>query len=243
MKWGDRYGAEYVNRLYAMVRRNVTGEFRMVCMTDDARGVRGEVETWECPTVGLPAPHCNRGWRKVSLFAERLGDLEGQALYLDLDVVVTGELDPFFEHEPDEDFVIMRNPTQRGLGIGNTSVYRFRVGSHPEVLAGLEADGARLVAKHVNSQTYISRTLGERPAGAMAYWPDAWCVSFKVDCIPPLPARWWNEPALPEGARVVIFTGKPDPEDVVEGRWPAPFHKRWYKRFKAPGWVREHWRE
>ena len=43
MKWGTKYGPEYVNRLYAMVRRHLTGDFNMVCLTDDAKGIRSEV--------------------------------------------------------------------------------------------------------------------------------------------------------------------------------------------------------
>ncbi len=31
MKWGDKYGAEYVNKLYAMVKRNITIPFQFVC--------------------------------------------------------------------------------------------------------------------------------------------------------------------------------------------------------------------
>jgi len=43
MKWGTKYGPEYVNRHYAMVRRHLTGDFNFVCLTDDAQGVRAEV--------------------------------------------------------------------------------------------------------------------------------------------------------------------------------------------------------
>jgi len=42
MKWGTKYGPEYVNRLYAMVRRHLTGDFNMVCLTDDTKGIRSE---------------------------------------------------------------------------------------------------------------------------------------------------------------------------------------------------------
>src|SRR5256885_215110 len=44
MKWGKKYGPEYVNRLYAMVRRHLKGDFRLVCLTDDGVGIRDEVE-------------------------------------------------------------------------------------------------------------------------------------------------------------------------------------------------------
>ena len=34
MKWGNAYGADYVNRLYNMVKRNMTRPFRFICFTD-----------------------------------------------------------------------------------------------------------------------------------------------------------------------------------------------------------------
>ena len=49
MKWGTKYGPEYVDRLYAMVRRNLSGDFRFICLTDDSRGIRSEVECFPIP--------------------------------------------------------------------------------------------------------------------------------------------------------------------------------------------------
>lgn len=54
MKWGKKYGPEYVNRLYAMVRRHLSGDFRFVCLTDDASGIRSEVECKPIPPLDLP---------------------------------------------------------------------------------------------------------------------------------------------------------------------------------------------
>lgn len=236
MKWGDRYGAEYVNRLYGMVRRNITGDIRFICMTDDVSGIREEVETRDCPTIDIPAPHNNRGWRKVTLFNETLDDLQGDVLFLDLDLIITQSLDPLFELEGD--FLIMPNPTQPGSGIGNTSVYRFRVGQHPHVLRDLLDVPETHIRANINSQTYISRAL----KGRMTFLPPEWCVSFKKQCIPPWPARYWKTPTPPDGARVVIFTGKPDPDEAAEGRWPAPPHKKLYKAIRPCPWIAEHWR-
>ena len=36
MKWGAKYGPDYVNRLYGMVARHLRRPFRFVCLTDDA---------------------------------------------------------------------------------------------------------------------------------------------------------------------------------------------------------------
>ena len=61
MKWGTKYGPEYVNRLYAMVRRHLRGDFRFVCLTDDARGIRAEVQCLPIPPLELPAGIPERG--------------------------------------------------------------------------------------------------------------------------------------------------------------------------------------
>ena len=49
MKWGTKYGPEYVNRLYGMVRRHLKGDFRFVCLTDRSEGIRAEVQCLPIP--------------------------------------------------------------------------------------------------------------------------------------------------------------------------------------------------
>ncbi|MBX3443024.1 MAG: hypothetical protein KF774_11520 [Planctomyces sp.] len=238
MSWGPAYGAEYVNRLYSMVARNITPPFRFVCLTDRASGIRDEVDCYACPELPVPPPRCNRPWRKVTLWGEQLSGLErGNALFIDLDVVITGSIDPFFEYEPERSFVVIRNWTQPDKRIGNTSVYRFRVGSHPYLLSNLIANHPEVFAKFPNSQTYISESINE-----MTFWPDEWCRSFKVHCIPKGLKRYFVEPALPEGTRIVAFPGLPNPPDAAAGRWPAPWYKRLYKQVRPARWVSEHWR-
>ena len=58
MKWGDKYGPEYVNRLYAMVARHLRGPFRFVCLTDSGKGVRPEVELAKCVDCLLCWVYC-----------------------------------------------------------------------------------------------------------------------------------------------------------------------------------------
>ena len=61
MKWGTKYGPEYVNRLYAMVRRHLRGDFEFVCLTDNDEGVRSEVRCLPIPSLELPAGIPERG--------------------------------------------------------------------------------------------------------------------------------------------------------------------------------------
>lgn len=237
MKWGDLYGADYVNTLYAMVRRHTSGELRFVCLTDDADGVDPAIECHPCPSVDIPAPFNNLGWRKVSLFAAELFGLQGDWLYLDLDVVVTASLDGFFSWEPQRPFIVMQNWTQPGKGIGNTSVYRFRVGASTHLLTDLLADSEAILARYRNEQTYVSRNVGE-----LVFWPDAWCVLFKTHCVPAWPQRFWQAPVLPPDAHVVAFPGVPNPHQAVRGEWPCRGYKKLYKFIRPATWIADHWR-
>lgn len=58
MKWGTKYGADYVNRLYNMVKRHTTVDFKMVCLTDRTGGLTpkcnvSQFRHWRCLRVAL----------------------------------------------------------------------------------------------------------------------------------------------------------------------------------------------
>jgi hypothetical protein len=238
MKWGTLYDAGFVNKLYAMVKRNISDDFRFVCLTDDRSGVNPDIECRDCPTVKGPDHWRDTGWRKIALWADTLPGMQGDWLFLDLDVVITGSLDAFFDYLPEKSFIVMQNWTQPGQRIGNTSVYRFRVGSHPYLLDKLEKDFEPIMYHHRNEQTYVSREISE-----IAFWPDEWCLLFKVHCVPAMPIRWWKAPVLPSGARVVAFPGAPNPDDAAAGHWPAKSYKKIYKHIRPATWVSDFWRE
>ena len=237
MKWGSLYDSEYVNTLFAMVRRHTSGKIRFVCLTDDAKGIDAGVECLPCPTVSIPPPYNNKGWRKVSLFAKNVHGLTGDWLYLDLDVVVTGKLDVFFDNQKERPFVVMQNWTQPGKRIGNTSVYRFRIGQNNHLLDNLLNQSDSILKTYPNSQTYISRNVD-----GLAFWPDDWCVLFKTHCVPSWPTRFWREPTLPERARVVAFPGVPNPHQALRGEWPTLPYKKLYKSIRPATWISRHWR-
>lgn len=131
IKWGTRYGPEWVNRLYAMVRRNTSWQIRFVCFTDDTNDIRPEVECQPLPDVRLD-PALGKNWRKVGLMQSGLGGLTGMTLFLDLDLVIIGSLDPFFTH--DGRFCIIREWKDPELGYGNSSVMRYFIGMESAVL-------------------------------------------------------------------------------------------------------------
>ena len=51
ISWGTKYGAPYVNRLYAMVARNLTPPFSFTCFTDDAEGFHPGIRAEPLPPL------------------------------------------------------------------------------------------------------------------------------------------------------------------------------------------------
>ena len=127
--------------------------------------VRPEIEAKPLPPIDLPPSHQWKAWRKISLWQRELAGLSGDVLFIDLDVVVTGSIDAFFDFQPEETYCVIENWTQMGEGIGNTSVFRLRVGAHTEVFETLMADPAGTVGKFRNSQAIPSGRSCRRVTG------------------------------------------------------------------------------
>lgn len=49
IKYGTLYGPEYVNRLFAGLKRNSSSPVRMFCMTDDATGIDADITCLPLP--------------------------------------------------------------------------------------------------------------------------------------------------------------------------------------------------
>jgi hypothetical protein len=234
MKWGTKYGPEFVNRLYAMVRRHLHGDFRFVCLTDRSQGIRDEVQCHAIPPLDLPPGIPERGWTKLTTFAADLHGLQGTALFLDLDVVIVDDITPFFEL-PGE-FLIIHDWKRPWRVTGNSSVYRFRLGAHADLLAHFRAHVNEVRDQVRNEQAYLSEQLHQQ--GKLAYWPRDWCASWKYHCIPRFPSNYWREPFIPTGARILIFHGVMNPPDALAGR----SNGNWRFARAAP-WIAEHWVE
>lgn len=232
MKWGTKYGADYVNRLYGMVRRHLRGEFRFVCLTDISEGIRAEVQCLPIPDLALPEGIPERGWKKLTTFAADLHGLKGTALFLDLDVVIVDDITPFFELPGD--FRIIHDWKRPWRITGNSSVYRFELGSHPEVLERFRAEHADIRARLRNEQAWLSEVLHRQ--GKLDYWPPAWCASWKYHCVARFPLNFFRAPAVPRGARILVFHGVVNPPDAIAGRSMGN-----WRRTPAAPWLERYW--
>ncbi len=232
MKWGDKYPADYVDRLYAMVERNLTLPFTFHCFTENAEGINPKVNIQPLPSLGLSNDLPERGWLKLATFKNPLENITGTALFLDLDVVIVSNIDEFFEYQAE--FAVCFDEKKKAQRIGNTSVYRFKVGKHEDVLDYFLTNFDSLRTKHRNEQAYLSAKMNEK--NALTFWPKAWCPSFKYHCLPKFPRNFWQEPTLPEGAKIVLFHGKPEPYEAEKG-----ISGKWYRHFRPASWITKYW--
>jgi hypothetical protein len=187
------------------------------------------------PPIKLPAVGLGGSpWRKLALWSRDIG-VDGDILFLDLDVVVVGPLDEFFDFEPGKLAIIRDWGTK---DCGNSSVMRFPAGGAPHLVDRFEAAPLEKRRLYSNEQVYLSRESGL----PTVYWPPEWCPGFKATMVPHFPYNCWKSVEIPPGARVVVFTGHPQPHEAAEGKWPAPWYKKAYKSVRPVTWLSEHWR-
>lgn len=216
INWGSKYGPPYINRLYDMVRDNITPPFRFVCFTDNQNGLHPEVDCFDLPDMPGFMPKNTIGqWPKSRLWAPTLGDLEGPFLFIDLDVTITASLDPFFAFGHEDDVVLARNAAKPLHRLGQTSIYRMPVGALAP-LQKLFADNPQAVAdKYRFEQHFVT---AHAPNG-ITFWPRKWVAHFRIQCIPTFPFNFLFDPKPPKGTRVVIFAGALNPSDALKGQY------------------------
>jgi hypothetical protein len=254
MKWGELYGPEWVNKLYGMVSRNTSWNVRFVCLTDDAKGIRPEVECLSFPPLEIdPAvARKHRGnedpwWRKLCLYSEAIHDLEGLTLYLDLDVVIADNMDVFFEY-PGR-FCMMRvwRSERFDTPLGNSSVVRLVLGAESYIVERFRSQPHAYWDEvyHGHDQAFVSATAKE-----ITFFPEDWCVSFKDTLPRNALLRFLSSPKLPARARIIVFFGVNTPPAALKGeidptKSPNPKRRRarFKRRFRPARWLVPLWAE
>lgn len=217
LKWGEKYSADLVNRLYRMTCKHLTVPFKFYCLTETAKGLDEGILHLPLESTDLVG-----WWYKLSLFKKEFFGLEGEILYFDLDVVITRNIN--FLVEQSGRFLICKN-WSRNL-MWNSSVMRFDVGQHADIWERFLEDKDKVLSSMNGDQEWIYHC---RPNAE--HWPQEKVVSYKKSLdsrayawLPKkmclflgLKATDKMDTPLPLDAAVVIFHGKPDPEDVING--------------------------
>jgi hypothetical protein len=128
VRFGRKYGVDYVERLRNMVARHMSVPYEFVCLTDDPNPIPGVRLIYQ-----RAAGYSKLWWHKVHMFDPNL-PLSGRILYLDLDVVVCGDLSRLVSNLTNEfmgiqDFNRKFNPNWKILN-SSTMSWEHRSQSH-----------------------------------------------------------------------------------------------------------------
>lgn len=93
LKWGKKYGPEYVNRLYNTLLNIYTGSFKFCCYTDDPTGIDSQIIIKDIAELRTEETNCFT-IEKMFLFD---GRLKGNNVILDLDILIQKNFYPYFE--------------------------------------------------------------------------------------------------------------------------------------------------
>jgi hypothetical protein len=241
MRWGSLYPSVYVNVLHSAVRRRLSGPFRFVCLTNEPEGLNEGIEAYPIPDLGYDPEHWRHGaWPKLSVFVEDLYGLRGRALFIDLDSLIVGALDPFFEVAGDLVAIAGGPRWRRGSSNPNpnlaSGVFAFDLGSQPQIAERFRQDPRGAFRRFGIEQRFV-----EHHVTAWTTWPEAWVISFKRHLRRSVPVDRILPPRLPDPeARIVAFHGNPRPLDVARSGTAA------WARFPRAGrgpipWIRDYW--
>jgi len=239
LKWGNLYGPEYVNRLYAGVKKHLKRPFRFICFTDNSTDINEGIECMAFPDFPVSDRLKWTAWRKFELLKKEV-PFDGLSLFLDLDVLITGSLDKFFEYGNPEDFVIIHNWIERRKilfrpqpDIGNSSCFRFVAKQHHYAYERLLAEGDDMIDFYPTEQAGLTDTVRKYKV----YWPDEWVRSFKRHCQRALPLNYFLSAKFRPEASIIAFHGRPNPDQAIEGFKG----KRVHHFVKPTPWVEKYW--
>ena len=249
LKWGKMYSAEYVNRIYRGVKAHLHRPFRFVCVTDDPTGLADGVEA--CPFPDRPSGVRMKGkydcwpniYVKLLVFEKGFAGLRGPTLFLDIDQIIVGDLDRFFDYRPGQ-FCIIHNWIEWRKRLfrkvpfcGNSSCFRFDAGDASDYIYRnflREGDIALDQAHFSTEQQYMTHAVG---FDKVNFWPDNFVRSFKRSCMWPWPLNHFLVPRFNPDTGILCFHGKPSPEQAIAG-----YRGRHLNTWTRPcPWVAELW--
>lgn len=250
LKWGTLYSSEYVNRLYRGVYANLHRPFRFVCVTDDPSGLVPEIDAQPFPSMPewYKPNEVYTGWPsiyvKLLVFEKGFAGLSGPTLFLDIDQIITGDLDRFFDYRPGE-FCIIHNwiefrkrIVRKVPAIGNSSCFRFDAGEKSHYIFEKfksEQEAAIDRRNYRTEQAYMTHAVG---LDRVNWWPEDFVRSFKRSCTWPWPLNHLLPPH-PVKTSILCFHGSPNMAEAIAGyrgrhlnTWtrPAPWVKSLWER-------------
>lgn len=227
LKWGVKYGPEYVNILFSAIKRNTTVPFKFHCFTDNTTGINDGIQTHP-----LPFNDIEGWWNKLYMFSPDLPFKQNDhLLFVDLDTLITDNIDHLLTYKPLvitvlRDFYTGISRSVTGNDSVGSGLMAWRHRQYDKIWAEFVQDpkaAMRSVHPH-GDQRWI-----QKHAAPRRYWQDVLpnsVVSFKVHCLNGLPPK----------AAVVCYHGKPSIPESITARM-----KDWIWTITPQPWVADYW--
>jgi hypothetical protein len=170
VRFGTKYGREYVERLRNMVSRHMTIPYEFVCLTDDQHPISG------VRSIVQPNANYARGWwHKVHMFDPNI-PLAGRILYFDLDVVIHANINKLAGYLTTEfvgihDFNRKFHANWKYL---NSSVLAWNHGSQTDIWNQFK-NNPREAQRLAGDQDWIWKLCQSK----IKFWPKEWIQSYK----------------------------------------------------------------
>lgn len=216
VKFGVKYGSDYVEKLRNMVSRHLTVPYEFVCLTDDQRPIEG-VRSIILPNAG----YAKGWWHKVHMFDPSLG-LRGRILYFDLDVVIHDNIDKLVSKE-DSNFYGIRDFNRKftpGWNSLNSSALSWIAGQQHHIFTLFKSNPHAAQKLH-GDQDWI----WQQAKNSITFWPDEWIQSYKWEIRDRKELAYANgkrvfketrNPNIPRNCSVAVFHGDPNPHEIQD---------------------------
>lgn len=114
------YDHNYVNKMYNMISRNLSLPHKFYCLTEDPRGLHTDIHVIPLPINELKV---NGWWWKIYMFKPNLFPDNEINFYIDLDMVITDNIDHYITYLPNHfmglmDVAYVHRPGFYSLGSG-----------------------------------------------------------------------------------------------------------------------------
>ena len=218
LKYGSKYDASYVNKLYNMVKRNLTLDYEFVCFTENPVDIDPNIRIEPLPLLPVTG-----WWFKPMFFNPKLG-LKGTLLFLDLDMIIFKNIDHLFTYK-EGTFCIIRDFNRyliKNYNKFNSSVFRLTTGQHPRVYYNFLKDPKSVVRRYPGDQDWIRKEITNN----FEYWPDEWIQSYKWEMRgkpkfdnKPRGSRDFlipGDPRVLEETSIAVFHGDPNPHNCKD---------------------------
>lgn len=219
LKYGDKYGPEYVNKLHNMVNRYLSLEYEFVCFTEDARGLNKNITV-----KNLPLELELTGWWFKPLFFNPELFPNSTVLYMDLDIIIFENINKLFSYKPDT-FCIIRDFNRyliKNYNKFNSSVFRLESGQHSRVYNDFLKNSKSIMSRYPGDQDWIKQCV----TSDFNFWPDEWIQSYKWEMrgkpkmsMDSNGKKNWHEPGTPiikSETSIAVFHGDPNPDQCID---------------------------